>query len=175
MVEIKPLRGYTYNPEKVKDFSKVITPPNDVISEKEKAHLSKNEYSFVKLDKPESYAKAKDLFERWQDDEVLKQDTKETIYIYSQSYLLEERSYTRTGFICLLHLEELGKGVLPHEKIIEQDLKDRMELIRAVNADFGVPFLLYGDKKQETDYLIQTRIHGKRPFLEFRDQNQVTH
>ena len=36
MAEILPFKGLRYNPEKIKDISKVITPPYDVISEKER-------------------------------------------------------------------------------------------------------------------------------------------
>jgi len=35
MVDIRPFRGITYNTKKVKDVSRVISPPYDVISQEE--------------------------------------------------------------------------------------------------------------------------------------------
>ena len=36
MAEILPFKGLRYNPEKINDISKVITPPYDIISEEER-------------------------------------------------------------------------------------------------------------------------------------------
>jgi len=35
MAEIIPFKGILYNPDKINDFAKVITPPFDVISKKD--------------------------------------------------------------------------------------------------------------------------------------------
>ncbi|RKY35304.1 MAG: DUF1015 domain-containing protein, partial [Candidatus Omnitrophota bacterium] len=44
---IKPFSAFYYNPEKFKNLSSLITPPYDVISEKEKKTLrKKSKYNF---------------------------------------------------------------------------------------------------------------------------------
>ena len=132
MVEIKPLKGWLYNKEKIKDFSKVITPPNDVISLKEKEDLKTHHHSFVNLILPNGegnkYENASKLLKEWQKEKIFIQDKEENIYIYQQSYSVENKNFSRIGFIALIKLEDLGKGVLPHEKILEKDLKDRIAL-----------------------------------------------
>jgi uncharacterized protein (DUF1015 family) len=180
MVSIKAFRGITYNKDKVKDFSKVITPPNDVISKEGKESFkNKSPYNFVNLILPgeegNKFEIAAELLQKWQQEGVLSQDEKETIYIYSESYLVDGKEVGRIGFISLIELEDLGKGVLPHEKILEKDLKNRISLISTTKAHFGIPFVLYDDKEKIIDALIASEISGKEPYMEFIDGSSVTH
>ena len=180
MVLIKAFRGITYNKDKVKDFSKVITPPNDVISKKGKELFkNKSPYNFVNLILPgeegDKFEIAAELLQKWEQEGFLLQDEKETIYIYSESYIVDGKEVGRVGFISLMELEDLGKGVLPHEKILEKDLKNRISLIYATRAHFGIPFVLYGDKEKIVDALIVSEISGKEPYMEFVDGLGVTH
>ncbi len=167
------MKGLIYNKDKIKDFSSVITPPNDVISEQSKEELQRNQYSFVKLIKPESYVKSKELLDKWQEEGILTQDDKEAIYVYSQTYQAKNQEFTRTGFMSLIKLEEFGKGVLPHEKILEKDLQDRISLITETKANFGVPFLLYDDEPKEIDNLIRSKINGEEPYFQFQENNII--
>lgn len=180
MVEIRALKGLTYNKKKINDFFKVITPPHDVISKEMKEKFKeKSQYNFVNLELPDGdgdkYKNASELFKRWQEENIFKVDKKKTIYVYSHSYYANGKRFSRLGFIALIKLEELGKGVLPHEKILEKDLKDRIELISATKANFGIPFLLYDDREKITDELTKKEIIGKEPFIDFTDEQGVNH
>ena len=70
MVEIKAFKGWLYNKDKV-DFSKVITPPNDVISKKEREEMAKDDHSFVELILPkgddDKYENAASTFKKWKE------------------------------------------------------------------------------------------------------------
>ena len=59
MIRIAPFRGVSYNQKKIRDLSKVIAPPYDVISKEEQDKLyKKSPYNFVRLDlsqEPDSY------------------------------------------------------------------------------------------------------------------------
>ena len=179
MVEIKPLHGLTYNKEKINDFSKVITPPNDVISKEGKDKLEhESNFNFVKLILPDGnddkYQNSAKTLKEWQEKNILIKDKEKTIYLYSQEYKSNGNTFARIGFISLIKLEELGKGVLPHEKILEKDLKDRINLISTTKANFGVPFLLYDDKEKIIDNLIIEKM--KTPnYLTFTDEKGVEH
>lgn len=180
MVEIMPLNGLKYSTEKIKDFSKVITPPHDVISEKEKEKLKqKSKYNFVNLELPDGngnkYENASELFKKWQQENILKADEEKRIYIYSQSYNANGKLFSRLGFIALIKLEDLGKGVLPHEKVLEKDLKDRIALISTTKADFGIPFLLYDDREKIIDEFTKKEITGKEPYIDFTDKDGIKH
>lgn len=180
MVKIKALNGLTYSKGKINDFSKVITPPNDVISKEEKEEFkNKSKYNFVNLILPngngDKYKNAFNLFNEWQQKNILETDKEKTVYIYSHSYSANGKTFNRLGFIALLKLEGLGKGVLPHEKSSEKELKDRVALISTTKADFGIPFLLYDDRAKITDELIKAEIEGKEPYMDFIDGQEVNH
>lgn len=179
MVEIKPFRAWLYNKDKIDDFSKVITPPNDVISEEEREQLRSNEYSFVKLILPEGdgdkYGNSVDLFRKWKEEGVFVKDENECIYVYRESYSMSGKDFSRIGFIALMKLEEFGKGMLPHEKVLDKDLKDRVDLISATKANFGVPFVIYDDRENVTDAMVKGAVEGKEPYLDFTDDKGVKH
>ena len=179
LVEIKSLKGWLYNKNKVNDLSKVITPPNDVINKEEKQELEQNDYNFANLILPDGngdkYENAAKLLKKWQEQDILIQDNEENIYAYSESYSIDGKEFSRIGFISLIRLEDMGKGVLPHEKVLEKDIKDRVALISTTKADFGIPFVLYDDKEKVTDSIIKQAIAGKEPYIDFVDQQAVNH
>ena len=57
MTEIRPFKAVRYNSEKIKNISKVVCPPYDVISkEQQDAYYKSSEYNFIRIllgkDKP---------------------------------------------------------------------------------------------------------------------------
>lgn len=171
MVEIAPFRGLLYNKEKVKDFSLVITPPYDVISEEQKEdYLKKSHYNFVNLILANDYDKAAEILNEWQNNGILKQDDKESVYLYEQNYVVNGKNYVRTGFISLLKIEELGEGVLPHEKTTNKPFEDRLKLLEATKANFGTLFLIYDDKEKIIDQKINEKLN-EEPYIDFSENN----
>ena len=76
MSSIKPFQAVHYNPDKIKDFSKVICPPYDIISEDQQTYYQNlSPYNFVYLelakDKPNDdktnnkYNRAQKCFADW--------------------------------------------------------------------------------------------------------------
>ncbi|MFH2027659.1 MAG: DUF1015 domain-containing protein [Nanoarchaeota archaeon] len=180
MVEIKPFKGILYNKEKIKDFGLVITPPYDVISEEQReVYFNKSPYNFVNLiltkNGDDKYDKARQIFEKWQEEEVLKQDEYDTIYVYNETYMVDGKEFSRLGFISLLGLEKLGEGVLPHEKTLEKPFKDRLELMKKTKAHFGMVFLLYDDREKIIDTKIKENLAEIEPYINFVDDSGVSH
>lgn len=180
MVSIFPLNGWFYGEEHVNDFSKVITPPNDVISSAKKEDFKrKSPFNFVRLILPDGgsdkYENAAKLLQEWISKRIIIRDEEKAIYIYAQTCILGGKEVRRTGFISLLYLEDFGRGVLPHEKILEKDLQDRIMLASAVKADLEIPFFLYDDRERKIDSLIEPEIKGKTPNIDFRDDDCVRH
>ncbi len=179
MVEIKPFKGLRYNKEKIGDFSLVITPPYDVITEEEKEEFyNLSEYNIVRLilgKKDEGYAKVAQQFKEWQEKGVFDRDEKNSVYVYSQTFCYRGGLFTRIGFISLVKLEELGGGILPHEKTLEKPFKDRLALINAVRANLGCVFILYDDKMKVIDGFIKDRINNKEPDMDFEDKFRIRH
>lgn len=180
MIEILPLKGILYNTKKIEDLSRVIAPPHDVISPEERDALrSRSKFNFTHLDSPDGradrYRRAAGLFRAWEKRQILVQDKEASIYVYDQTYRVQNREHARTGFIGLLKLESLGQGVLPHEKILEKGLQDRISLIAATKANFGVPLLLYAEKERRIDGILREEVAPTAPCLEFVDNDRTRH
>ena len=129
MPEIKSFRGIRYNPEKIENLSDVITQPYDQITDQmERAYKDKSPCNFVRLvltkyaeghDRQKEYADAKRHYDDWTKTEIFIQDDRSSIYPYWQEFAIGTKKFTRKGFMCLVRLEELGKGnILPHEKTL---------------------------------------------------------
>lgn len=185
MVEIKAFKGIRYDKDRVKDLNLVITPPYDVINEKEQEELySLSEYNFINLilgrekegDNGENkYTRAARYLKEWVEKGILKEDDKDSIYAYSQTFPFKGKRFTRTGFISLVRLENEGEGVLPHEKTLEKPLKGRLRLIEETRADLGCVFILYDDKQKKVDEAVQEKITGNEPDMEFKDKFDIKH
>ena len=100
MAIIAPFKGLLYNKEKVKDLSKVMAPPYDVISPEFQDELYKRHpENIIKLilgktnpdDKAGSdrYSRAAADFAKWQKQGVLSRDEKPALYAYFRATLLK--------------------------------------------------------------------------------------
>ena len=173
MVAIKPFHGLRYNKEKVKDFSLVITPPYDVINEQERDKFYKKSpynLSRITLAKGEDkYEKAANLLDEWIKQGVIVQDKEDCIYIYVQTFKINGEDKERMGFISLLKIEDIGKGVLDHEKTMAKPVEDRLNLMNATFANLGQIFILYDDRQCVVDNILEKEIEGKEPDMDFGD------
>ncbi|GJQ60005.1 MAG: DUF1015 domain-containing protein [Candidatus Scalindua sp. AMX11] len=161
MAAILPFRGLRYNPEKIEDISKVTTPPYDVISEKERERFyGLHPNSIIRLilgkDLPgdtqsvNKYTRAAGFFEEWRKEQVLIQDSEPAIYVYAQQFTLENRRYTRRGFVSLVKLEDFKTGnIYPHEHTLSKPKEDRMKLMQSCDANFSQVFAFYEDREKK--------------------------
>jgi len=107
-------------------------------------------------------------------DSILVKDDKDFIYVYSQTFNYNGGTFTRLGFISLIKLEELSKGVLPHEKTLEKPFKDRLDLIENTRANFGSVFLLYDDREKVIDGFIKEMINSNNADIATKRESCVT-
>jgi len=174
MVEIKPFKAYRYNQQKI-DPQNVIVPPYDVIDSGMKADFEKkSEFNFVNIILNENHDNAKELLHKWIEENILMQDKEDSIYIYQHEFKLENKTFKRTGFVCLLKIEELGNNILPHEETFEKHIEDRFSLMEKANSNLELIFMVYRDKKREIDSII-TPIAEKTEELKFVDNDNCTH
>ena len=154
MVDILPFRGVRYDPAAAGgDLSALVAPPYDVISPAEQAALyEKNPANIVRLilgRENDKYAQAARLFREWLASGVLKADDEPTLYVYHQTFddpATGQPVPERMGLVCLLKLEDYSSGrVLPHEKTLTGPKTDRLELLRATEAQFESIYGLYPD------------------------------
>jgi uncharacterized protein (DUF1015 family) len=158
MVDVSPFRGWRYDVSQVGDLSDVVTPPYDVIDSKFQDQLYKaHPCNFIRLelnraeaadpDPNARYGRASDFLKHWMLDGVLLQEPEDAIYVYSQEFTWEGKTFVRGGFLARVRLEEFGTGnVFPHEQTLSGPKLDRLMLIRATNANLSPIFGLYPDE-----------------------------
>ena len=158
MVDVSPFRGWRYDVSQVGDLSDVITPPYDVIDAQFQDQLYKRHpCNFIRLelnrgepsdpDANAKYTRAAEFLKHWKLDGVLLHEPEDAIYVYSQEFTWEGKTYVRSGFLARVRLEEFGTGnVFPHEQTLSGPKLDRLMLIRATNANLSPIFGLYPDE-----------------------------
>ncbi|MCB4791352.1 MAG: DUF1015 domain-containing protein [Elusimicrobia bacterium] len=179
MAVIKPFCGVRYFG---RDISKLVCPPYDIISEKEKNELKKtSRFNLVRIELPDQtrgkdkYKNAKFLFNDWLQKDILEQDTKESFYLYEQYFKDKTKFKSRKGFFAALKLENPHKGVVkPHEKTLAKPKEDRLNLIRAVQANISPIFGLFNDDNKSLIKLCDKTASQKATSYA-KDSSGVTH
>ncbi|HUU40942.1 MAG TPA: DUF1015 domain-containing protein, partial [Desulfatiglandales bacterium] len=190
MAIIAPFRGMAYNIDKITNIENVVTPPYDVISEKDQdRYYKKSPYNIIRLilgkkkigdsDWDNRYTRAADYFKRWKSEEILVRSSFPAIYLTSVEYEydLPDNAGTRTrwGFIALVRIEENDSSViLPHEKTFSFHKEDRLKLMRECNAQFSPIFGLYEDPENVIMGAFD-RIKASPAMISFRDRDGYFH
>ncbi|NQT32598.1 MAG: DUF1015 domain-containing protein [Candidatus Omnitrophica bacterium] len=179
MAEIRPFRGLVYNGGKISGgYESVMAPPYDVIPEAMREELyGQNEHNVIRLilgksfegddQQNNQYTRAREFFNKWQDEKILVKDDKESFYVYQQEYGYRGRKYNRLGFFGLMKIEEEGEQtVLPHEHTLAKPKEDRMNLIKQVESNLSPIFTLYEDATRAVMETIKKETESSRPVID---------
>jgi len=181
MAKTMPFRGVLYNPDKIQDLKDVVTPPYDVISERQRrAYFERHPQNVIRLilskerpddtEKNNRYTRAGEFFRSWLDAGILKQDVEPAFYVTEMDFSNEDEVRTRLGFVVLVRLEDFGKGgILPHEKTFSATKADRLKLMEACKANFSPIFSLFADPDEEVMGLLRTCTESVEPDIDFRE------
>ena len=154
MVDILPFRGVRYDPIAAgASLADLTAPPYDVISPSvQDALYAKHPANVVRLilgREDDKYAQAGRLFQEWLASGTLKAEDTPAVYVYRQNFTDPATGQPvpeRMALLCLLKLEDYATGrVLPHEKTLTGPKADRLELLRATEAQFEPIYGLYSD------------------------------
>ena len=177
MIRIAPFRALCYSQKKIKDLSKVIAPPYDVISKDEQDKLyKKSAYNFVRLDlsqDADSYNAVAQLLGEWQSQGILERDETPAFYFSAHCFKLKSgEQKVRLGFFGLTELQDFSTGAIrPHEKTLEAPKEDRLQLLLACNAQLSPIFVLYAQPKQTIHRILSVAVEGTAPFIEIELDN----
>lgn len=186
MPEIRAFRGVRYDMTLVGALSDVVAPPYDVIDSalQDKLYAS-SPYNVIRLElnKPEPddapgddrYSRSAKFLKDWRRAGVLREDNEPALYLHDQTYSVDGKSFTRTGFMARVRLEAFGKGrIYPHEQTLSGPKADRLSLYNATGFNLSPVFGLYPD---EGNSVIQALIAGRRDRtpLEATDHLGVVH
>ncbi|MDZ7816509.1 MAG: DUF1015 family protein [Planctomycetota bacterium] len=163
---------------------KIASPPYDVLkSDEARAIISKNEYSFLKVIKPEAtlspdtdqydqkvYQRGKENLDAFRKAGWLRQDDKPHLYAYRQVM----GNHSQLGLVaCASTLDYEADRIKKHELTREAKEKDRMTHIETLNAQAGPVFLTY-KADREVDTLMEQATKGV-PEYDFTDELNVRH
>ena len=187
MALVTPFAGLRYNHAVVGDLTDVVTPPYDVIdAEAQERYYNRHPNSIIRLEYgknlPEDneannrYTRAKSDFDTWIKAKVLLPEASPALYLYEQEFTVAGAEKIRSGFICTVKLEPYAHGVvLPHEETIPKHKADRLELMRACEANFSPVFGLYGDKEQQVERIKERIVAAQQPDVCFADESGECH
>lgn len=182
MANVFPFHGYRYNPDVVGNLDRVVTQPYDKIDEEDrKRYYDESPYNIVRVilnrepeGEKDKYKVAGETLEEWIEEGALVQEEEPCIYVYNQEYHVDGEKKVRKGFIGLGELQE-GEGVKAHEDTMEGPKADRLNLMRATEANFGHIFMLYPDSKQEVNSRLEEAVSGEDPTMEVKDEDRNSH
>lgn len=176
MAKIIPFRGFRYSAAGSSQLGKVMAPPYDVISNEQKRQLkASSPFNVIRLiignpshetHTAADYKNAQKAFTAWKKNGVLSREEEPAIYVYRQTFWVNGKDYSRTGFIGLSQLTPFGKkkgGILAHEHTLSGPKADRLKLMKACQANFSCIFSLYPDKGGVGKLL--KKITAKKPVL----------
>lgn len=185
MPEIIPFRGLIFNQKKIKDLSCVVAPPYDVIPrENIPFYYNSHPYNVIRLIRGEGfstdthyenrYIRAARCLTRWIKEKVLIADPKAAIYLYSHQFIYKGMSRTRLGFISLMSLEDSQKNmVFPHESTFPHHKRDRLALLKEVQANLCPIFLVFSDPDKRITNLLDEYAANHKPFIRLKKNDEI--
>lgn len=184
MAVVHPFKGFLYSKSIVDDFRKVVTQPYDKTTPSmQDAYYESSPFNVVRItlniekrENPDTgYAGAGSTFRKWIEEGVLVQDPAPAIYAYYQEHSAEGAVRTQRGFIALLDLQNSESGIVPHEQTLAAPKQDRLHLMRAIEGNEDLIYMLYSDAQLRANQIIDRGISGREPEIEVADEYGATH
>jgi uncharacterized protein (DUF1015 family) len=184
MALIHPFRGFRYNKDVAGDLARVVTQPYDKTTPSmQDEYYQSSSFNVVRItlnlekrnDPDTSYPQAGATFNQWIEQKVLVQDAQPAIYAYHQEYIVEGQTRLQKGFIALLDLKNSGSGIIPHEHTLAAPKRDRLHLLRSIEGNEDLIYMLYADDSLTVDRIMDERIADLQPELEVTDEYGAIH
>jgi len=183
MALIEPFKGILYNPQKIRGDD-VMAPPYDIITtEFKEALYDRSPYNIVRIDfgkdmpgdsdADNKYIRAKGNLMQWTESGVLGRDETPYFYAYEADYSVFGKTEKLKGIIALVKIDELGKGVYPHEATYSKPKADRLNLMRACNANVSPIYALYNSPERVASGILDAL--GDNPWISARDADGAVH
>ena len=179
MAEIKPFKALRFNTEKAGKTDELVCPPYDIVNDEQREeYIKKNPNNIIRLELPKGddpYGTAAKTLEAMIDNDILRKDNKESVYIYEEEFSVNGIHAKIKGCIVRVKLEEFSKGiVLPHEETLSKAKQDRFNLMKATNCNFSQIYSLYTDPEHKITNRLDI-LSSNKPEIEFTDGDGVTH
>ena len=159
MADVVPFHGLRFDEAKAGPLADLISPPYDVISDRDREALyARSPYNVVRVEEgveepgdtaaSNKYTRAKAALEDWIGKGVLKVDTSPAFYLHDHYFQAGGQRIRRRGFLGALRLYQEGRGIVrPHERTFPKAKTDRLKLLRATRTNTSPVFGLFADEK----------------------------
>ena len=190
MATIRPFKALRPKEELAKQ---VASRPYDVLnSEEAKQEAAGNNYSFLRITKPEIdlptgidvhspevYEKARKNLELFMLNDTLLSEEKPCYYVYQLTMPARQgvsvNSISQTGLVCVSSIDDYSKDVIKkHELTRPEKEKDRVDHMKATRAQTGNVFLAYRDV-MEVNALINGWKATNKPVYDFTADDGIQH
>ncbi|MCL5947124.1 MAG: DUF1015 domain-containing protein [Chloroflexi bacterium] len=161
-----PFRALRFNPHRIPDIAEVVAPPYDVISPEDRAALlARNPYNIISIELPvggaDRYTRAAAQMRQWQTEEILQYDNNPGLYILEEHFTVDGRQFVRHGVLATVTVTPWSNGeVLPHEFTLPGPKQDRLDLLRACQANISPIFLLFDDPDNQVQNILRKATAG---------------
>jgi uncharacterized protein (DUF1015 family) len=154
VAEVRPFRGLRFDTGVVGDPGRVLAPPYDVVDPEQEAALrDSSPFNAVRVELGaqvegdlDRYPRAARTLAEWRESGTLVRDSSPGFYLVEHEFTHEGRQATRTELMGLIRLAPWSDGVvLPHENTRGGPKRDRLDLMKAVNANLSPLMALYAD------------------------------
>lgn len=187
MTEIRPFQAVHFNREKIKDITKVVCPPYDVITpQQQNAFYKASEYNFVRIylgkedagdnEHNNKYTRARKIYEEWLKTGILVEDDTPSIYYYKQEYKIMGEKHSRLGFIALMRIQdEKSSKIFPHENTHKNAKEDRLRLWQGLNSMLSPIFVCFADRTKKVEKTFIKEVVNNPPLVNIIDDDGVRH
>ncbi len=148
---LRPFRGVRFDADKVADLARVTSPPYDVVDRDGVLSLeSADPHNVVRLILPRReecgdegrYEHAARLLRAWLSEGVLREDAEPGLYVYEQA--TKDGRVLQRGLLGAVELRDpVQQVILPHEDVMPGPVQDRLDLMRAAQANVEPILLVY--------------------------------
>lgn len=184
MAEIVPFRGILYNMDRL-EGGDVVSPPYDIITPSEREALyKKSPFNIVRIDSGEElegdseeenkYLRAQKHLSEWLKEGILVKDDTPSFYAYEMRYEMQGKMKSTLGFFGLVRLEELGRGIYPHEATHSKPKTDRLSLLAACRANTSPIFSIYRSPERKASEALK-KAASEKPRIEAEDKDGAVH
>lgn len=182
MANIKPFKGYRYNTEKIDELKDVMAPPYDFISQNQGVEFfEKNPYNAIRLvssnklseSEIDPHERAAQFLKDSIQNNILKQDLTDSIYLYEQQVTVNNEPFSSRGFVCLLEVTGYEHGiVVPCELPSTNSKLDRLDMVSKVQANGSMISFKYIDNGKTLSEII-SEVAETEPIMDFETNDEI--
>jgi uncharacterized protein (DUF1015 family) len=181
--DVQPFKAMHYNPKKISEVGLCLSQPYDVISaEQQEAYYKQHEHNVIRLilNKIETgdnetnnrYTRARDLLRKWREADIIHEANRSSFWVYEQAFDIPEIGRKKVkGFIGAVRLQDYDKKrILPHEKVMQKPVEDRIKLTEVTNTQTEYIWGIYQDKAYIIDNILN-ECEQDAPIVDYLEQN----